>query len=145
MATTRQKLAVSKLVENGGNITKALKQADYSPNTIKTPSKVTKSKGFRELMEKMGISDEKLAKRLDEGLDATKAVVMGVKSEDSFVDIQPDFAIRHKYIETALKLKGHVENTPFAGINVNFINNVPRPNTRTKLQSQPEADTVSAE
>ena len=119
MATLKQKLAVKEILDNNGNVSKAMTKAGYPPTTAKNPQQLTRSKGFKELMDKMGISDEKLAKRLNEGLDATKAVVMGVKSEDSFVDIQPDYITRHKYIETSLKLKGHLDNQPQA--NNNFI------------------------
>ncbi|MDO8487563.1 MAG: hypothetical protein Q7S45_04665 [Candidatus Curtissbacteria bacterium] len=51
MATFKQKLAASKLVENGGNIGEAMKSAGYSKNTAKTPQKLTESKGWRELMD----------------------------------------------------------------------------------------------
>jgi hypothetical protein len=134
MATLRQKVAVTKIIENHGNVSKAMKEAGYPPTTYANPSNLTNSKGFRELIDQMGITDEKLIKVLDEGLGATKAVVMGVKSEESFVDVQPDYAIRHKYLETGLKLKGYARDEPL-NFNVNFINNVPRPNTSSKLQS----------
>ncbi len=52
MATIKQKLVASKLVENGGNISKSMIEAGYSPATAKTPQKLTESKGWRELMEK---------------------------------------------------------------------------------------------
>ena len=114
MATTKQIKAVKEIAENNSSVRKAMKKAGYKTYN-RTPN-LTKSKGFRELMEQMGISDEKLAQRLNEGLDATKAVVMGVKSEESFVDIQPDYVTRHKYIETSLKLKGHTIDKPSTNV-----------------------------
>lgn len=51
--TTKQKLAASKLVENGGNIGGAMVAAGYSPATAKTPKKLTKSKGWSELMKEV--------------------------------------------------------------------------------------------
>lgn len=57
-------------------------------------------------MEKAGVTDEKLTTVIKEGLDARKAVVMGKDSQESFVDVQPDYAVRHKYLETALRVKG---------------------------------------
>lgn len=102
----KQTKAIEYALENGGNISQAMLKAGYSPATAKTPQKLTQSQAFQRAMEKAGISEAKLAERLNEGLDATKAVVMGKESSDSFVDVQPDFAIRHKYIETAIKLKG---------------------------------------
>lgn len=50
MSTFRQKLTASKLVENGGNIGKAMRAAGYSASTAKTPKKLTQSKGWEELM-----------------------------------------------------------------------------------------------
>ena len=110
MPTIKQKLAFEDLVVNGGNMSEALRKAGYSDAMVKNSHKVSKSKGFKEILIQQGITDEKLAKRLNEGLDATKAIVMGKESNDSFVDVQPDFAIRHKYIETSLKLKGLMQD-----------------------------------
>lgn len=46
--TLKQQQAVKAIVENGGNRSKALEKVGYSPNTAKTPQKVTDSKGFKE-------------------------------------------------------------------------------------------------
>ncbi len=118
MATFKQKKAI-KYIAEGDSVSKAMLKAGYSPATAKNPSELTERIGFKELLEIAGVSDEKLAKVLNEGLEATKAVVMGVKSEDSFVDVQPDYAIRHKYLETSLKLKGHAKDND-TNINLNF-------------------------
>ena len=68
--TLKQKLATEKLVENGGNIGKAMIEAGYSPMTAKTPQKLTESKGFQELKEQykqelmvLGIDGKRLAKK----------------------------------------------------------------------------------
>lgn len=106
MATSKQQKALAKIVENGGNVSKAMRDVGYSANTAKTPQKLTESKAFIEYMEKAGVTDEKLTTVIREGLDASKAVVMGKESQESFVDVQPDYAIRHKYLETALRVKG---------------------------------------
>jgi len=63
MATNKQKKAIKKLVENGGNISKAMREAGYSKKTSKTPKKLTESKAFVELMEKMGLDDKTLTKQ----------------------------------------------------------------------------------
>lgn len=39
---------VSELVGNGGNLTKAIIKAGYSPNTANTPSKVTNTEAFKQ-------------------------------------------------------------------------------------------------
>lgn len=113
MATPKQRLAAEKYLENlrAENpklLSEVLKEAGYSDTMSTTPSQVTNSKGFLQVLEEAGVTDNKLSQVMAEGLAATKAVVMGIKSEESFVDVQPDYAIRHKYLETALKTKGLV-------------------------------------
>ena len=99
MATDKQKLAALKISENLRKEKpqpkgKILKEVGYSKSVSESPSIVTKSKGFQELLEEAGVTDEKLAQVLNDGLDATVPVVMGTKSEESFVDIQPDYKTR---------------------------------------------------
>jgi hypothetical protein len=106
MATEKQKKAIAILAENGGNVSKAMREAGYSPISAATPKKLTTSQAFQEFMIKSGITDEKLANVLKDGLEANKTIVMGKESSESFVDIQPDHPTRHKFLETALKIKG---------------------------------------
>lgn len=47
--TMKQDLAVSKLVENHGNVSKSMLEAGYSPQTAKNPSNLTKSKAYKSL------------------------------------------------------------------------------------------------
>lgn len=106
MSTQKQAKALQNIVENGGNVSKAMIDAGYSPATAKTPSKLTRSKSFLKVMEQAGITDEKLSEVIKEGLEANKVIVMGKDSGESFVDITPDHPTRHKFLETALKVKG---------------------------------------
>lgn len=64
MATLKQKKALIKLVENGGNVSQAMMAVNYSPATAKTPQKLTKSKGFQELCEEFGLTDDFLINAL---------------------------------------------------------------------------------
>lgn len=75
-------------------------------NTSKILSKPKVQETIAELMDAEGIGDKTLLNTLKEGLQASKTIVMG-KDEDSFVDIQPDHATRHKFLETGLRLRGH--------------------------------------
>lgn len=86
MATHRQKLALEKLVENGGNVSKAMIEAGYSPNTAKTPSKLTNSDGYAELMESY-LPDDMLLRALAD-------------------DIEKKEGNRKAELELAFKLKG---------------------------------------
>ena len=106
--TAKQLLAFKESVENGGNISQAMKDAGYSPATVNNPSNLTDSDGWEILLETF-IPDEKLAIKLDEGLDSNRTIstIKGTNANGAttdFIDV-PDFATRHKYLETALKLK----------------------------------------
>lgn len=71
MATLKQEKAVTNMVENGGNASKAMRDAGYSPETAKSPSKLTKSEGFAELMEAY-LPDDMLLRALGEDLESKK-------------------------------------------------------------------------
>lgn len=125
MATIKQRKAAKLIAENIQSVDpktmgEILREAGYSQVSSEQPSHIINSKTFKDELEKAGISDEVLSNVLKEGLSATRAVVMGAKSEESFVDIQPDYAIRHKYLETALKVKGHAKETPPNATTINI-------------------------
>lgn len=111
-ATVKQKAALKHIIEDGDDVTHAMVKAGYSVTTAHTPSKLTNSEGFISLIEAAGITDDKLALRLNEGLDATRTIVMGKDSNEAFVDIQPDYPERRKNVELSLKLKGHLNDKP---------------------------------
>lgn len=111
-ATSKQLRAIDNLVENGGNVSKAMRDAGYSAQTAKTPQKLTQSKAFQEVMA-AAITDEKLIKVIKDGLDANRTISM----DESSVSI-PDYPTRHKYLETVLKVKGAFKD----GDNGNTIN-----------------------
>ena len=83
------------------------------------------------LMERMGLSDIKLMTKLDEGLDATRssnAAILVTKDgsvmkaeEQGLIEVQ-DYATRHKYLETALKLKKHLGTESTNQINIGQLN-----------------------
>ena len=90
--TERQKQAFKGIVlDKGRNKGKELKKAGYSEGIQKQPSRVTKSKGWQELLEQY-LPDDDLTRVQKEGLRAT-------------VKGKPDYSVRHKYLDTGLKLK----------------------------------------
>lgn len=103
--------------------TEAMRQAGYAESTaqVKAGKKVKESliqASIQELMEKKGLTKDKLLDKLDEGLDSMKVISANVVAPDGggmadahgttkdFIDV-PDFAARHKYLDTALKLGDH--------------------------------------
>lgn len=87
MTTVKQELALSKVVENGGNITRAMRDVGYSEATINNPSNLTRSKGFLELCEDKGLTDDFLLQALVQ-------------------DIQDKKGNRKAELELAFKIKG---------------------------------------
>ncbi len=72
MSTIKQELALEKIVENGGNMSQAMLDVGYSPNTAKTPQKLTKSLGFIELCEEKGLTNDLLINALVEDIKEKK-------------------------------------------------------------------------
>lgn len=110
MATLKQQAVAKDLLENVGKpIGQAMRDAGYSEATAKNPDHMTKTKGWAELMEE-AFPDDLLTKVHTEGLGAMKQLsVRGGKdanaASDDFIEVE-DYAIRHKYLETAYKIKG---------------------------------------
>ncbi len=71
MSTEKQKRAIAKTLENGGIVSKAMKDVGYSDAMAKNPQKLTESKGWIELMEQH-FSDKDLAKKHKELLNSTR-------------------------------------------------------------------------
>jgi hypothetical protein len=88
-----------------------------------------------EIMDKANVTDTKLIQKLSEGLDSTKVISAniiapsgeGMKDADSmtkdFVDV-PDFATRHKYLETGLKLRGHLKEKLDVNVNIDLADRI---------------------
>jgi len=95
--TDKQKKAFKERVENGRNKGDSLREAGYSESTAIQPTKVTNSKGWNQLV-KEHLSDDKLAKVHDEGLNAN-------------MKGKPDYSVRHKYLDTAYKITNKYDNT----------------------------------
>lgn len=87
MATIKQKLTASKLVENGGNVGKAMLEAGYSEAMAKNPQKLTRSKGWQELIDKF-ISEDRLLNVHKRMLDCVKLMSLPFELSTSDEDIR---------------------------------------------------------
>lgn len=74
MATERQKKAIDNLVENGGNVTKAMRDAGYSEATINSPSNLTQSDAYKEFqaLAEIYLPNDMLLGALAEDIEAKK-------------------------------------------------------------------------
>ena len=80
------------MVENGGKMSPAMRKAEYSIAYSKHPEKLKRTKTWKELVDER-LSDEKLSRVLDEGLEATTDKG------------RADYFARHRYVETSLKVR----------------------------------------
>lgn len=116
-ATLKQRITFKKMVENGGSISKAMIAGKYSKATARTPSKLTSTKGWKELLEKY-LPEKKLLKVADEGLRATS---VRFTPEGELIKV-PDYSTRHKYVETGLKVRGRLKEQDNGGNTTNIVN-----------------------
>jgi phage terminase small subunit len=84
---------------------------------------------FADLLEEGGVTNAKLQEKIKEGLDATRVVSAKITSKnadeatDDFIEV-PDYLVRHKYVETAVKIKGGMverHDVTSGGIPINSI------------------------
>jgi hypothetical protein len=129
--TIKQKLAMKLSLENGGNITKAMREAGYNENTIHNPSNLTQSKTWLRLMEDK-LPDTKLLDKHIEALEATRTVSAQVlvqsngkvvKKEDEGIIETPDYLTRLKAVELGYRIKGKLR--PEEGTNQTNILVIP--------------------
>ena len=109
----------------------AMRQAGYTDLTanrkgkMKVESSPVKEK-IAELMDKMGLSDERLLSVMREGIEAHRVVTASLEGiitdEKSYVD----HPTRHKYMETGLKLRGHLRDKILGDLpdNVSVVINI---------------------
>lgn len=64
MATLRQKRLAAKIIENRGNASKSMIEVGYSAATAHNPQQITNSKGFQELCDELGLTDNLLVTAL---------------------------------------------------------------------------------
>lgn len=68
MTTIKQKMALTKIVENGGNVTKAMRDVGYSEATTNNPSTLTRSEGFKALLKSSGLDEDLVVSALVEDI-----------------------------------------------------------------------------
>ena|SRR3990167_5795690 len=115
MPTIKAKRAFIKMVENGGNVGKAMIDAGYSKAMAKNPQKLTNSKGWEELKAEF-LPDDLLLKTHLEGLQADKWITP--HDAPNFKDA--DYATRAKFLDMAYKAKGNYAAEKSTNTNINI-------------------------
>lgn len=135
--TIKEKKFVKAYLKSGNGTQAALEAYDTtSPKIAGVIASQNLSRlSISDIMERMGITDDRLMQVLDEGLEATRSVspTTGKPSDEQsveFVDI-PDYQTRHKYLETGLKLKDKFPSTKVDST-INFSDVVDKANKYVK-------------
>lgn len=123
MVTLNQKTVFKKVLKKVAKgeqvaITKEMRGV-YSPATAKHPEKITKSKGWQELMDKH-LPDTKLAQRHRELLDKREVFKM-YNGEGKLID-QPDTQAVSKALDMGYKLKNRYPREEDGGNKTLIIN-----------------------
>lgn len=122
MATLKQKKAIALLMENHGNVSRAMREAGYDDTTAKNPKNLTNSVAYKSLAE--AIPDEllskkhlELLKKKDEnGMIDVNAVKAGL---DMGYKLKGSYAPEKRKIDvdiTAIKNKDDAELARLAGL-----------------------------
>lgn len=116
--TMMQRQAFKNYTENHRNIGKAMIDAGYSEATAKCPSKnLTNTDAWKTMMDE-DFPEEEVSKTIGMGMKATKRkYYVNEDGKKRWVQ-DPDHATRHKYVETALKLRGRMKDTSASSINI---------------------------
>lgn len=90
---------------NGMNQLDAALAAGYSEKYAKQACRIEKlvKVSLTTHLERAGVTEKKLAKKIAEGLEATK--LCGINDVE-----HPDYLTQHKYLQTSLELKGLVSD-----------------------------------
>ena len=106
MATIKQKALAREVASNVGktSMKDAMLKVGYSQSMAESPDKVTKTATWKQLMEQY-LPDKLLNKTAKQGLKATT-----YREVDGKTKLVKDFAVRQRYLETALKMKNKLND-----------------------------------
>lgn len=117
------------VIESNGNLAEAGRKLGVSRQAVsKALDTPLVQSVMTQALEKAGISDSMLAKKIKEGLNAKKPVM--VETDDIMengqvrkVEVEiDDHPTRHKFVVTALQVKGHIKTTGDVNTQVNVDN-----------------------
>lgn len=102
--TKKQKAWLKFYIESGDATGAALRAYRCKNKQVASnmASQLRKALAVDELLEESGVTDIEITLKLKEGLKATKLTKTGAE--------MPDYDVRHKYMTTALQLKGKLNN-----------------------------------
>lgn len=96
-----KKVFKEKLENIGKPLGKIMRENGYKDNTADNPQRITETKSWEMLLEEY-LPDDLLTKVAKEGLEATQVKTSYTEPDKTI----PDYAVRQRYLETSLKMKG---------------------------------------
>jgi hypothetical protein len=130
-------------IKTGKAVKSAMKAYEVDENNARTiASDNLKKIDYPLLMEYMGVGDNRLLKKLDEGLDAKRQITTGGTKDSTdagYIEV-PDYNVQHKYLTTALTLKKRLD-VATTTVNVDkmlVLDGTTALNTTEPLQGQEE-------
>jgi O6-methylguanine-DNA--protein-cysteine methyltransferase len=124
----RQAKLLKGIIEDGKSVFAAAIDAGYSPNTAQHPSDLLDTSAMRKALAALLAPAEKIAKRINEGLDAMETKFFQFQGEVTESRNVVAWGERRQYAELAARLKGlapGIDYDPQRGapnnITVNFV------------------------
>lgn len=134
LVTRKQRLAMEALVADSRISTaQALRQAGYATSMVRHPERVTSSLGWQELAAEY-LPESTLLKTARDGLQATKLTRFKDDPDKTYEEV--DYYARHQYLQTGLKIRNLVSETPLGGdvvINMTNYYDTPTPPPPTPI------------
>lgn len=111
---------VKSLQRNNFNLTNTAKEFGVTRQSIrdkivKNPIVKSELQKLYDRLDKVGATDDKVAKRINEGLDAVKVIR---SQTGEVIDEDPDHAIRLKSVDFMCRLKRYIGDTESQNVNV---------------------------
>jgi hypothetical protein len=125
----RQAKLLQGIIEGGKSVFAAAIDAGYSPNTAQHPSDLLDTSAMRKALAHLLAPAEKIAQRINEGLDAMETKFFQFQGTVSDTRDVIAWSERRQYAELAARLKGLTPGVEFdpldsgtSSITVNYIN-----------------------
>ena len=134
----RDRVLLRVVMDCDWNESEAARRLGCTPQNVNNRMRILRdSSTMKDFLDDVGLSDDYLAGKLQEGANAKVTKFFVINDEIEHRDCI-DFSTRHKYVETLLKLRGHlVEKKENNGIEINVqqvFNSIPDEVRRTLLE-----------
>jgi hypothetical protein len=129
--TIKDKKMIKSILE--GNTTRqAMRDAGYKGATLTHQSRKIRELAptIIALMDKAGLSDEFMVKKLKSGFEADRPVVV-----DKAINDYPDHPTRHKYLETGLKLRNHLKDKIDVDVTFDFADRLHQARMNARMEA----------